>query len=93
MAKSKADILIDAAIAKSITAAYLSWTGSSPTTLMQLQKGIDFNCEAIKTVRKLYNENRKDVLVILAEPEALTFTLKTLSKELLNILEEEEKSI
>lgn len=93
MARSKADILIDAAIAKSITTAYSSWIGSSPTTIMQLQKGVDFNCFAINTVRKLYNENRKDVLAILAEPEALTFTLKTLSKKLLKILEEEEKSI
>lgn len=93
MDKSKADILIDEAIAKSITAAYSSWTGSSPTTLVQLQKGIDFNCKAIGTMRKLYNEKREDVLAILAKPEALTFTLKTLSKELLKILQEEEKSI
>ena len=62
MAKSKADMLIDAAIAKSIAAAYSSWAGSLPATLGQLQKGVDFNCEAINTVRKLYNENRKDVL-------------------------------
>jgi len=91
--KTKADTLIDSAIAKSVTSSYKSWTGSSPTTLTQLQKGIDFNCDAINTVRKLYNEKRKDVLTILAEPEALIFTLKTLSKELLKILEEEEKSI
>ncbi len=92
MDKTKADILIDSAIAESITSSYGSWI-SSPTPLAQLQKGIDFNCDALNTMRKLYNEKRKDVLTILAEPEALTFALKTLSKELLKILEEEEKSI
>lgn len=92
MDKSKADILIDSAIAESIANSYRSWR-SLPTTLTQLQEGIDFNCDALNTMRKLYNTKRKDVLVILAQPETLTFALKTLSKELLKILEEEEKSI
>jgi len=85
--------LVKEALSKTTLEAYKSWKGAPDEELASLEKGLEYNRQAIGILHIMYQEKKTGVLEIIVNPEALTQVTKRLASNLLKILEEEEKSI